>query len=91
VRPKSRSRQQILEIEMASLATILTIGCIAVLAALFAWLLRCKAKATATYQRRAAILASIREQSDTESPIMGWMVSDVPARAKSARKVRDLR
>ncbi len=75
---------------MASLGTILIIGYIVVVAALFTWLLRRKTKARSTYQRRAAILEKIREQAESESPIVGWMVRDDPVPVKSARRVRDL-
>ena len=75
---------------MASLGTILIIGYIVVVAALFTWLLRRKTKARSTYQRRAVILEKIREQAESESPIVGWMVRDDPVPVKSARRVRDL-
>ena len=74
---------------MASLGTILIIGYIVVVVALFTWLLRRKAKAASLYQRRAAIIDQIREQADPESPIVGWMVRDDPVPVKSARRVRD--
>ena len=75
---------------MASLGTILIIGYIVVVAALFTWLLRRKTKARSTYKRRAAILEKIREQAESESPIIGWIVRDDSVPVKSARRIRDL-
>jgi hypothetical protein len=77
-----------LEIDMTSVATILIVAYIVALAALFTWLLRRKAKAASTYRKRAAVVAKLREQADAGSPIVGWMVRDVPARPKSARRAR---
>ena len=75
---------------MQFLGTILIISYVIVLAALFAWLLRRKANARAAYRRRDAILAKVREQPDTNSPIVGWIVRDDPLPVKSHRPAGDL-
>lgn len=72
---------------MTSLGTILIIGYVIVLAALFGWLLRRKAKARAAHRRRSAILAKIREQTDARRPILGWMVPDDAVSARPPRPV----
>jgi hypothetical protein len=45
------------------------------IAALLAWARR-HAKAREAYQRRAAIIAHIRDGVDKDGPIVGWMVRD---------------
>jgi len=75
---------------MQSLGTILIIGYVIVLAALFAWLLRRKANARAAYRRRDAVLAKVRAQPDTDAPIVGWIIRDDPLPVKSRRPARDL-
>lgn len=70
---------------MTSVATILIVAYIVALAALFAWLLRRKAKAASTYRKRAAVVAKLREQTDTSSPIVGWMVRPPKVCAQGSR------
>lgn len=72
-------------------AAIFTIAYVLVLAFLIALIVRRHAKARSVYRRRAAIIAHIRDQVDKDSPILGWMVRDDPAPAKTERRVRDLR
>jgi hypothetical protein len=71
-------------------AAIITVSYLIAMTALLAWFVRRQAKARATYRRRAAIIAQIREDIDKEGPIVGWMVRDVPAPVKPGRRVRDL-
>lgn len=58
------------------------------IAALLAWA-RQRAKARAAYQRRAAIIAHLRDGIDKDGPIVGWMVRDDPAPTKPGRRVGD--
>jgi FixJ family two-component response regulator len=69
---------------MTSLATTLLIGFVVTLTAVLIWLVRREAKARSRHRRRAAIIANIREQTERESAIIGWVIRDDPAQAKIA-------
>lgn len=56
--------------------------------ALLTWARR-RAKSRETYQRRAAIIAHIRNGVDKDGPIVGWMVRDDQAPTKPGPRVGD--
>jgi flagellar basal body-associated protein FliL len=74
---------------MTSPVNILLLVFVVALVAVFTWLLRREAKARSKQKGRAEIVANIRAQTERESEIIGWMVRDDPAQAKSAHEVRD--
>jgi hypothetical protein len=53
-----------------------------------AWLVRRRAKAATPVRSRPAPLAVIRRRPEPESPIIGWIVRDDPARPDSAARFR---
>lgn len=70
-------------------ATIVAIAYVLAMVALMAWLVRRQAKARSAYQRRAAIIAHIREEVDKEGPVVGWMVREDPAPVKTGPRTGD--
>ena len=74
---------------MLTPTVIVAVAYVLVLAAFMTWLGRRHAKARSAYQRRAAIIAHIREGVDKDGPIVGWMVRDDPAPARPGRPVDD--
>lgn len=74
---------------MVTTTAIVTIAYVFVLAALMTWFVRRHGKARSAFRRRAAIIAHIRQEIDTDGPIVGWMVRDDPAPVKRVRRVRD--
>jgi hypothetical protein len=78
-----------LEIDMLTPATIVAIVYVLAMVALMTWLMRRQAKSRSAYQRRAAIIAHIREGVDKEGPVVGWMVRENAAPAKTGRRTGD--
>lgn len=72
---------------MLTPTTIVATAYVLVMVTLMTWLVRRQTKARAAYQRRAAIIAHIREEVGKDSPIIGWMVRDEPAPARPERRV----
>lgn len=76
---------------MLTPTTIAAIAYVLAMVALITWVVRRQAKERAAYQRRAAIIAHMRREVDKDAPIVGWMVLDNPAPARTGRRTGDSR